>query len=39
MQFISNDKTVRSNNTVQDFRNFNLDTLVTQAKKGEQMIL
>ena len=35
MQIISNDETVRSN-TVQDLREFNSQSLVTQAKKGEQ---
>ena len=32
MQIISNDKTVRSN-TVQDLKDYNLQTLATQAKK------
>ena len=35
MQIISNDKTVRSE-TVQDLKDFNLQSLTTQAKKGEQ---
>ena len=37
MQFISNDKTVRSD-TVQEFKNFNSQSLSTQAKKGEQLV-
>ena len=32
MQFISNDQTAR-NNTVQDIKDFNSQSLVTQAKK------
>ena len=37
MQLISNDKTVRSN-TVQDTKEFNNQSLATQAKKGEQLV-
>ena len=37
MQTISNDQTVRSN-TVQDLKEFNSQSLVTQAKKGEQLV-
>ena len=37
IQFISNDKTVRSN-TVQDLKDFNPQFLATQAKKGEQLV-
>ena len=37
MQIISNDKTVR-NNTIQDLKEFNSQSLSTQAKKGEQLI-
>ena len=36
MQFISSDKTVR-NDTVQDLKKFNSQSLATQAKKGEQL--
>ena len=36
MQFISNDKTVRSN-TVQDFKDLNSQSLATQAKRSEQI--
>ena len=36
MQLSSNDKTVR-NNTIQDLREFNQQSLTTQAKKGEQL--
>ena len=36
MQIISNDKTLRSN-TVQDLKEFNSQSLSTQAKKGEQV--
>ena len=37
MQIISNDKTVRID-TVQDSREFNFQSLATQAKKGEQLV-
>ena len=37
MQIISNDKTVR-NNTIQDLKEFNQQSLTTQAKKGEQLV-
>ena len=37
MQFISNDKTVR-NDTIQDLKEFNQQSLTTQAKKGEQLV-
>ena len=37
MQIISNDKTVR-NDTVQDLKEFNKQSLTTQAKKGEQLV-
>ena len=37
MQIISNDKTVR-NDTIQDLKEFNLQFLTTQAKKGEQLV-
>ena len=37
MQFISDDKTVR-NDTVQDFKKFNSQSLATHAKKGEQLV-
>ena len=37
MQIISNDKTVR-NDTVQDLKEFNQQSLTTQAKKGEQLV-
>ena len=37
MQIISNDKTVR-NDTVQDLKEFNSQSLTTQAKKGEQLV-
>ena len=36
IQFISNDKTVR-NDTIQDLKEFNSQSLTTQAKKGEQL--
>ena len=36
MQLISNDKTVR-NDTIQDLKEFNQQSLTTQAKKGEQL--
>ena len=37
MQLISSDKTVR-NGTVQDLKDFNNQSLTTQAKKGEQLV-
>ena len=37
MQLISSDKTVR-NDTVQDLKDFNNQSLTTQAKKGEQLV-
>ena len=37
MQIISNDKTVR-NDTVQDLKEFNNQSLATQAMKGEQLV-
>ena len=37
MQIISNVKTVR-NGTVQDLKEFNSQSLATQAKKGEQLV-
>ena len=37
MQIISNDKTVR-NDTIQDLKKFNSQSLTTQAKKGEQLV-
>ena len=37
MQLSSNDKTVR-NDTIQDLKNFNQQSLTTQAKKGEQLV-
>ena len=36
-QIISNDKTVR-NDTTQDLKKFNQQSLTTQAKKGEQLV-
>ena len=36
MQLSSNDKTVR-NDTIQDLRDFNQQSLTTQVKKGEQL--
>ena len=36
MQIFSNDKTVRSD-TVQDLKEFNQQSLTSQAKKGEQL--
>ena len=38
MQSISNEKTVRSD-TVQDLKDFNFQSLATEAKKGEQLVL
>ena len=37
MQIISNDKTVRSD-TIQEIKEFNSQSLTTQAKKGEQLV-
>ena len=37
MQIISNDKTVR-NDTIEDLKEFNSQSLTTQAKKGEQLV-
>ena len=37
MQIISNDKSVR-NDTVQDLKEFNSQSLATQAKKVEQLV-
>ena len=37
MQIVSNDKTVRSD-TIQDLKEFNSQSLTTQAKKGEQLV-
>ena len=37
MRIISSDKTVRSD-TVQDLKEFNSQSLTTQAKKGEQLV-
>ena len=37
MQIISSDKTVRKD-TVQDLKEFNSQSLATQAKKGEQLV-
>ena len=37
MQVISIDKTVR-NDTIQDLKDFNQQSLTTQAKKGEQLV-
>ena len=37
MQLSSNDKTVR-NDTIQDLKEFNSQSLTTQAKKGEQLV-
>ena len=37
MQIISNDKTVR-NDTVQDLKEFNSQSLATQAKKNQQLV-
>ena len=37
MQIISTDKTVR-NDTIEDIREFNSQSLATQAKKGEQLV-
>ena len=37
MQIISTDKTVR-NDTIQDLKDFNNQSLTTQAKKGQQLV-
>ena len=37
IQLISNDNEVR-NNTIQDLKEFNNQSLATQAKKGEQLV-
>ena len=37
MQIISTDKTVR-NDTIQDLKEFNSQSLITQSKKGEQLV-
>ena len=37
MQIISNDKTVR-NDTIQDLKDFNQQSLTTQAKKSERLV-
>ena len=37
MQLSSNDKTIR-NDTIQDLKDFNQQSLTTQAKKGEQLV-
>ena len=37
MQIISNDKTVNKD-TIQDLKDFNQQSLTTQAKKGEQLV-
>ena len=37
MQIISNDNSVR-NDTIQDLKEFNQQSLTTQAKKGEQLV-
>ena len=37
MKIFSNDKTVR-NDTIQDLKDFNSQSLSTQAKKGEQLV-
>ena len=37
MQIISNDKTVR-NDTIQGLKEYNSQSLTTQAKKGEQLV-
>ena len=37
MQLSSNDKTER-NDTIQDLKEFNSQSLTTQAKKGEQLV-
>ena len=37
MQILSTDKTVR-NDTIEDLKEFNSQSLTTQAKKGEQLV-
>ena len=37
MQIFSTDKTVRSD-TIEDSKDFNSQSLTTQAKKGEQLV-
>ena len=37
MQIISSDQTIR-NDTVQDIKEFNTQSLSTRAKKGEQLV-
>ena len=37
MQIFSADKSVR-NDTIQDLKDFNQQSLTTQAKKGEQLV-
>ena len=37
MQIICNDKTVR-NDTIEDLKKFNSQSLSTRAKKGEQLV-
>ena len=37
IKIISNDKTIR-NDTIQDLKDFNSQSLTTQAKKGEQLV-
>ena len=37
MQFISIDKTIK-NDTIQDLKEFNQQSLTTQAKEGEQIV-
>ena len=37
MQIISTDKTVR-NDTIEDLKDFNSQSLPTRAKKGEQLV-
>ena len=37
MRIISDDKTVR-NDTIQDLKGFNSQSLTTRAKKGEQLV-
>ena len=37
MQIISTDKTVKKD-TIQDLKEFNSQSLTTQAKKGEQLV-
>ena len=37
MQFISNDKAER-NDTIQDFKKINQQSLTTQSKKAEQLV-